>query len=81
MGAKWDGHPLVPSLYKFEPVTLKSNEVAICVLDVEQNGSAKTLQGLANNSPIVIWYSVSQDFNERYGCWSGAIATKPFHIQ
>lgn len=80
-GLKWDGHPVVPSLYKFEPVTLRPNEVALCAFDVEQNGSAKTLQGLTKDSPIVIWYSISQDFADRYGCWSGDIATKPFHIQ
>jgi hypothetical protein len=45
-GYRWLGHQVVPSLPEYAPVTLKPGEVALCMMDVEQNGSSKTLDGL-----------------------------------
>jgi hypothetical protein len=77
----FEGHPIVPSLPELVPVTLKSNEVAFCHMVVEQNDQSKTLQGLTKDSPIVISYVVSSELGARFGCWSGQINTKPFHIE
>ena len=80
-GLKWNDHLIVPSLTQFVPVTIKPNEVALCLMDVEQNDQSKTLQGLTKDSPVVISYEVSPALGARFGCWSGRIDTKPFHIQ
>ena len=80
-GLMWDGHLVVPSLPELAPVTIKPNEVALCLMDVEQNDQSKTLQGLTKDSPIVISNSISSALGARFGCWSGRIDTTPFHIQ
>lgn len=80
-GLRWQGHQVVPSLSEFAPVTLKPGEAALCLMDVEQNGAAKTLDGLTKDSPIVISYEISPALGERFGCWSGRIDSKPLHIQ
>lgn len=78
---KMDDHLVVPSLPELAPVTIKPNEVALCHMIVEQNDASKTLQGLTKDSPIVISYEISPALGTRFGCWSGRIDTKPFHIQ
>jgi|SRR5580692_2341575 hypothetical protein len=77
----WEGHLVAPSLPELAPVTIKPNEVAFCFMDVEQNDTAKTLQGLTKDSPMVISYKVMPELGARFGCWSGRIDTKPFHLQ
>ncbi len=79
--ATLDGHLIVPSLPELAPVTIKPNEVALCHMIVEQNDASKTLQGLTKDSPVVISYEVSPALGARFGCWSGRIDTRPFHIQ
>jgi hypothetical protein len=79
-GLKWNDHTVVHSLTEFAPVTLKPDEVAECLMDVEQTDQSKTLQGLTEDSPVVISYQVSPAMGARFGCWSGRIDTKPFHI-
>ncbi len=80
-GVKWNGHLIVQSLTKYAPVTLKPNEVTFLSMEIEKNDPNKTLQGLTKDSPIVITYMVSPELGTRFGCWSGRIDTKPFHIQ
>jgi hypothetical protein len=80
-GVKWNGHQIVQSLTKYAPVTIKPNEVTFIFMEVEKNDPHKALQGLTKDSPIVITYIVSPELGTRFGCWSGQIETKPFHIQ
>ena len=80
-GVEWKGHPIVESLTKYAPVTIKPNEVTFISMEVEQNDPHKTLEGLTKGSAINISYVVSPDLGTRFGCWSGGIDTKPFHIQ
>ena len=75
------GHPIVPSLAELAPVTIKPDEVALCHMIFRQDDTPRTVQGLTKDSPIVVSYEVSPASGARFGCWSGRIDTKPFHIQ
>lgn len=71
----YEGHPIIPSLYDFSPVTLRPNEQAFIRREIT-NG-LETL-GKRNDTPLVVRYLVSPEWGKRFGVWSGSIATIPF---
>jgi hypothetical protein len=79
-GSKIGDHRIIPSLTDLAPVTIKPNEVALCHMLCDKRDASMTLHVLTKDSPIVISYDVSIEMGARFGCWSGHIQTKPFHI-
>ncbi|MEY2466826.1 MAG: hypothetical protein QOD03_1347 [Verrucomicrobiota bacterium] len=66
-----DGHPIIPSLYDFSPVTLKPNEEALVSQEVL----------MANSSPsqtnFVVQYTISSEWAKRFSLWSGTAESQP----
>ena len=72
---KYEGHPIIPSLYDFAPVTLRPNEQAL--IRQEITNGLEVLEK-RNDRPLVVKYSVSPEWGKRFAVWSGSIATAPF---
>jgi hypothetical protein len=70
----YQGHPVIPSFYEFSPVTLRPHEAALVRQEV-----ARGLDVLRDRSdlPLVISYSVSSEWGERFKVWSGTVKTTP----
>jgi len=71
----YGGHPLIPSLYDFSPVTLRPNEMAFIRREIT-NGL--DVLGKRTDLPLVVEYSVSSEWGKRFTVWSGTVKTTPF---
>jgi hypothetical protein len=70
-----DGHPVIPSLYDFSPVTLKPNEEAFVVQETHGLGGPEEVTA---DTQLTVRYTISPDWAKRLGLWSGAAESKPF---
>lgn len=70
-----DGHTVVPSLYDFSPVTLRSNEEAFVLQETRGMGS---LDDVTADTQLVVRYIISPEWAKRFALWSGTAESKPF---
>jgi hypothetical protein len=70
-----DGHPIVPSLYDFSPVTLRPNEEAFVS---QETGGLDARDEVTANTQLVVRYTISPEWGKRFALWSGAAESKPF---
>ena len=67
-----DGHPIIPSLYGFSPVTLKPNEEAFISKEVHN------VRQVVPETQFVVRYAISPDWAKRFALWSGSVESKAF---
>lgn len=73
-----DGHPIVPSLYDFSPVTLKPNEEAFVSKEIS---GMPNLKQITPETKFVVRYTISPNWAKRFSLWSGAAESKPFNAR
>jgi len=70
----YQGHPVIPSLYEFSPVNLRPDEAALVRHEI---AAGLDVLRTRNDLPLLISYSVSSEWGERFGVWSGTVKTPP----
>ncbi len=70
----YQGHTVIPSFYEFSPVTLRPNEAALIRQEIVQGLDVLRTR---NDLPLIVSYSVSSEWGERFGVWSGTVKTPP----
>jgi len=71
----YQGHPIIPSLYDFSPVTLRPNEEALIRREITDG---LDVLGKRNDMPLTVGYSVSSEWGKLFGVWSGTVQMLPF---
>jgi hypothetical protein len=70
-----DGHPVVPSLYDFSPVTLKPNEETFVVQETHGLGGPDEVTA---DTQLTVRYTISPEWAKRFALWSGVAESRPF---
>lgn len=72
---KYEGHPIIPSLYDFAPVTLRPNEQALIRQEITNGLDAL---GKRTGTPLVVRYRVAPEWGKRFAVWNGSVETTAF---